>query len=307
MAAWAARVVALILFTGSAPGAWAQSFEVANPTLAGLSVDVEVRAVEGGWYEYSYVLRNAAPSTGALLGFSLDIRGSGEQKPPPSDGDGRLMGDHAAVPVLPVGFGVPADWKAGTTRLGFARWSIDGRDAEGMLLLGAMAPGSSSPPLILRSFDPPAMRDYQADPFWSSTDPATTAESSVDVQRRGQVLGPVPLDDTNLELFRGGSNNPAVVDRFLSYRVPAQKTTILGAGEKALVVVQFGPTVIPGTLRATWNGQVVTDRFAVIPGQFSAVQFDPVPGRNVLELKISGLKPSGGTGSDSDRLLWESP
>lgn len=286
----------------------ARAWDAVHPNLSGLSVDVDIRYHPDGYYEYAYRLRNDAPSTGALLGFAVDVTGSPDGASPPTDGAGRFLGNFAAVKtVLPVGFGIPEAWRAALTRNGEARWSIDARDANGDLVLDQMAPGQGSPPLILRSREAPGVRTFRADPFWDSTDPATTFVDAGQAARVGTVLGPTPDGGEEEVLFRGGSNNPSVIDPLLSYRIPSTKTTRLAPGDKAVVVVHFKENVLPETFRATWNGEDVTSRFGVAAGHFAAVTLDPVPGRNVLLLSVSGVKPGGGTGTDSDRLLWEAP
>lgn len=287
------------------------AFDVANPTLPGLTVTANAAWSPGGYYEYGYVLTNGTASTGALLMFQVDVT----QLPNfatggalPMSGPGRILEPSTTgVPVVPIGLGVPQNWYGVVSSEGFASWGIDSRPNR-HLNIGQMAPGTTAPTLVLRSYDPPGAREFRAVPVWHASDPGVLAVGEDDVVLRGQTFGPVPATYQETQgLFRGGSNNPAVVDHFLTYRVPTQKVTTLSAGQKAIVIVHFGDTTIPASFKATWNKTDITSRLVASPGRFAALALDPQPGRNVLELSISGAKPDGAVATDQDRLIWEAP
>lgn len=304
------RIAVVVLACAAALAAAAQTaaFDVANPSLVGLSVNVEAGWTSGGYYEYRYILANGAPSTGALQIFAVDVTQLPGYVPgalPASGGSGRFFGNLSKVPIEPVGLLIPLNWSGAVTLSGLARWAVVPAILGGPE--GQMAPGRVSPPLGLRSYDPPGLRKFSSHPIWHASDPNVTVTSN-QVTLRGQTLGPVPISQQEIDsLFRGGSNNPAVVDLFLTYRIPSEKVTTLAAGQKATVVVHFGDTTIPATFKAIWNRTDVTSRFTPVPGKFGAVTLDPQPGRNVLVLSITGVKPGGGTATDSDHLIWEAP
>lgn len=310
-----AAILAVATVAGSAWPTMAQtsySFELVNPSLSGLQVQATAGSSAGDFYEYRYVVTNAPPSTGALTWFNVDVTGQSRFSTAPADGNlGRLVGRFAKVPAVPVALVPAVDWAAGITRRGAVQFTTDARDPQdpdGILsLLDQMAPGRSSPPLVIRAFDPPGLRGYIACPLWEPSLGTTTFADETETWARGQTLGPVPIGPDGETFFRGGSNNPAVVDQFLTYRIPTQKTTTLVTGQKAFVVVRFGDTVVPGSFSATWNGQDVSGLFTVVPGRFGGVQLEPKSGRNVLVISAQGVKPSGGTATDTDRLLWQAP
>jgi hypothetical protein len=292
------------------PAAGQAAFDVVNPNLRGLVVSADASWSSAGYYEYRYIVSNGSASSGALLMFQVDVT----QRPgyttgsnPGSGGPGLILPTPGTTPAMPVGIVVPANWNGSVSVDGLATWGIASR-INNHLNIAQMAPGTSSPTLVLRAYDPPGARAYTGVPVWHASDPGSLAQGSQDVDVTGQTLGPVPATATEIQnLFRGGSNNPAVVDHFLSYRVPSQKSTTLSAGQKALVVVHFGDTTIPTTFTATWNGMDISTRFAPVPGKFGAVTLDPKSGRNELVISISGTKTNGGTGTDTDRLLWDAP
>ncbi len=282
------------------------AYDVVNPSLAGLRVaSAAAFARTGSYYEYAYRLENATPSTGTVNVFEVDISGVIASSTPPSAGPGRAL--PAKGITQPVGFVVPSGWLAFVTSTGRALWAPD--TLHGKEPLQSIAPGNTSPPLAVRSYDAPGVRNWEGIPVWDSSDPRSTIPDSRAITVFGQVLGPVPLSAAERRngFFRGGSNNPAEVDHFLEYRVPVEKTTRLLAGQKAFLVVHFGAKVAPGTFKARWNGQDISSRFTVVPDRFAGVELEPVSGRNVLVISIEGAKANGGTGTDTDRLIWEAP
>lgn len=307
-----ARLVMILVGLGQFPvsAAGQTNFDVVNPNLSGLAVSVDVSWAPAGYYEYRYTVTNGSASSGALLMFQVDVTrlpGYTVGVGPASGGPGKILPTPVKVPVMPVGIVVPSGWDGAVSLDGMASWGIASR-INRHLNSAQMAPGTTSPTLSLRSYDPPGARACTAVPVWHASEPGAQAEGDSGVDVTSQTLGPVPATRQDIQnLFRGGSNNPAVVDRFLSYRIPLEKSTALAALQKAVVVVYFGEATIPATFKATWNGADVSGRFIPAPGKFGAVTLEPQPGRNVLVMSISGTKSGGGTAMDTDRLIWDAP
>ena len=288
------------------------SYDMANPKLNGVRVTPTVEILSNGLFEYRYVVQNGTSSTGAVLRFALDVRSDGGSGValPNGVGGGRILGRFNAPRVCSIGLSPPLRWLAGIVKNGFVSFTTDGRDPSdprGMSYdFEQMAPGKTSPSLVVTSEDPPGIRDFFVEPEW---EPAlgTKYELEEDTYLKGQTIGPLPIAEGEPAWFRGGSNNPAVVDRFLAFRAPTEKTTTLTAGQKAIVIIKFGPTTLPGTFSATWNGVDVTSQFAVKPGSFAAVQLEPKSGKNILAMSINGTKSGGQRATDSDKLIWQAP
>ena len=288
------------------------SFDRANPKLTGVRITPSVTTADDGLFEYRYVVQNGQPSTGAVLRFALDVRSSDGtgQALPNGVGGGRVVGRFNGPRVCSIGLIPPLDWRAMITKSGFVSFSTDARDPtdpDGIIYdFEQMAPGKTSPVLAIVSQDPPGIRGFFVEPQWEPALGSNYA-SLEETYLTGQTIGPLPIAEGEPAWFRGGSNNPAVVDRFLAFRAPTEKTTTLTAGQKAIVIIKFGPTTLPGTFSATWNGVDVTSQFAVKPGSFAAVQLEPKSGKNILAMSINGTKSGGQRATDSDKLIWQAP
>src|SRR5215469_2364941 len=107
--------------------------------------------------------------------------------------------------------------------------------------------------------------------------------------------------------FDGGSRSEGV-DHFLTYANPAAKVTAAPAGSSSFpLIIFYGPSVLPTTFSAVDNGSSITNLFNPQPGTFEVVNVPVQSGRNVLDLSISGVLPSGRTATDSDRLVIQVP
>ncbi len=273
--------------------------DVLNPNLSGFKVDASAGWNVNGYYEYSYVLTNGPSSTGALLGFQLD-----ETKPSwfatgpnlPNSGAGRIFSSGTIPGVPPVGLIVPALWEGTVTPWGLVSWGIDSRFDTGQLDITQMAPGKVSPPLGLRSYDPPGFRGFTATPVWHASEPGVVVQGEEDIVYHGTTFGPVPM--TSGEMYQTA---------LMQYRSPTGSVTSLAAGAKAIVIVCFRANILSATFKATWNKKDVTSRFVVGPGQFAAAELTPQSGRNVLVISVSGTKPGGGTTTQTDRFNWDAP
>ncbi|HEX9243826.1 MAG TPA: hypothetical protein VF875_15385 [Anaeromyxobacter sp.] len=288
--------------------------DVLNPNLSGFNVDASAGWNVNGYYEYSYVLTNGPSSTGALLVFKLDMitpaycfaTGSGL----PDSGAGRIFNQTAPAylcercggywswcSLVPqVGLIVPALWSGIVTSGGLVSWGIDSDSATGDLDITQMAQGKVSPPMGLRSYDPPGFRTFSAVPMWRADEPGVVVGRE-DVVFRGTTFGPVTATSQELLLQTA----------LMTYRSPTESVTSLAAGKKAIVIVHFKATVLPATFKATWNKQDVTSRFVAAPGRFAAAELTPQSGRNVLVISVSGTKSPKGTTTQTDQLIWNAP
>ena len=285
--------------------------ELANPVLAGATATSSVSFDSvSGMYRYDYSFSNAAASTGWISDIHFSVIGGPDALAVFSGGRGD---DYAATPmpsgrlrasIVPLDVFVPPGWEGFVGLSGNLRWGM-GWDINGPGAL--IPPGQTATGFYVKSPAPPGTRIVSLVAAWDGTLPNTRLVTDPVIKL--PILAPVALEEGEGPqfFFRGGSNNPAVVDRFLSYRLPTQKTTVLAAGQKAVVVPFFGETTIPSTFQATWNGQDVSSRFVAAPGRYGAVALEPQSGRNVLVISIQGAKPGGGVGTDTDRLLWDAP
>jgi hypothetical protein len=284
--------------------------DVLNPNLSGFKVDASAGWNVNGYYEYSYVLTNGPSSTGALLVFKLDMITPPSCFPVgpglPDSGAGRIFNNSGPAPkcspcgggcpVVPqVGLIVPALWNGNVTSGGLVSWGIDSDSATGDLDITQMAPGKVSPPLGLRSYDPPGFRSFTAVPMWRADEPGV-AVGREDIVFHGTTLGPV----TRTYNDEWGST-------LMRYRSPTGNVTALAAGAKATVIVTFASNILPATFKATWNKNDVTSRFVPVAGRFAAVELTPQSGRNVLDISVSGTKSPKGTTTQTDHLIWNAP
>ena len=104
-------------------------------------------------------------------------------------------------------------------------------------------------------------------------------------------------------VFSGGGQQ-ADVDQFLSYVNPLEKTTSWGDRTFIDVVVIYGATIDPLSFDASLDGTSVAGFFTPIPGTSETVTIPLLSGRNTLLLSVEGLKPSGQTAKDRDRLTF---
>lgn len=286
--------------------------ELANPILAGATATSSVSFDSAaGMYRYDYSFSNAAASTGWISDISFSVLGGPGALPVFSGGPGHDFFEASAPPpgrhrpsIVPLNVFVPPGWEAFITLSGALRWGM-GWDINGPGAL--IRPGETATGFYVKSSAPPGTRLVSLVAAWDGTLPNTRLITDPVIKL--PILAPVALQEGEGPqfFFRGGSNNPAVVDRFLSYRLPTQKSTTLAAGEKAMVVPFFGETTIPSSFQAIWNGQDVSSRFVAAPGHFAAVALEPQSGRNLLVISIQGTKSGGGVGTDTDRLLWDAP
>lgn len=284
--------------------------ELANPVLAGATATSSVSFdAASGLYRYDYSVSNSAASTGWISDFYFSVIGGPDAvaifSGPGSDWAQTIMPSGRRRPsIVPLRVVVPPGWEGVISLRGELGWGL-AWDVNGP---GPMIPpGQTATGFSVKSPAPPGTRVARLVAAWDGTLPNTRLVTDPVITL--PILAPVELQEGEGPqfFFRGGSNNPAVVDRFLSYRLPTQKTTALAVGEKAMVVPFFGETTIPSTFQATWNGQDVSSRFVAAPGRYAAVALEPQSGRNLLVISIQGGKAGGGVGTDTDRLLWDAP
>lgn len=107
--------------------------------------------------------------------------------------------------------------------------------------------------------------------------------------------------------FDGGGQRPRDVNKFLSYGNITSSQTVLSAGATSFtLLVTYGGTVHPASLRAELNGVDISSAFAPVPGSTQAVTLNLVGGTNVLRLSIDGDLPNR-IATDTDRLTFVVP
>jgi hypothetical protein len=91
----------------------------------------------------------------------------------------------------------------------------------------------------------------------------------------------------------------------LTYAHPITAETKLRPGQIAFpLVIFYGPTILPETLRALLNDADVTKLFTPTPRGHQMVLLKLRIGENTLTLSVQGRTSRGETASDTDRLTF---
>jgi hypothetical protein len=108
--------------------------------------------------------------------------------------------------------------------------------------------------------------------------------------------------------FDGHGQRPSDVNKFLNYANPSAARTQLPAGQTSfLLLVFYGSTITPTSLKATLNGADITAQFSSTPGGHQLVPLPLVKGSNVLVLSVDGTTATGRVATDTDRLVFLVP
>jgi hypothetical protein len=107
------------------------------------------------------------------------------------------------------------------------------------------------------------------------------------------------------KLYFGHGHRPADVNAFLGYHQPQTATTTLENGVNTFdLQIYYGANIDPSTFKAILNSQDVGALFTPQPETDQHVTLSLQPGRNVLELRVDGVRNDGKTATDSDRLVF---
>jgi hypothetical protein len=177
---------------------------------------------------------------------------------------------------------------------------------------GHIPPGNTAIGFALESKFPPAPRSAEILPSKLSWTEATIGapegtefypQSDTHFDIHTTVLAP---SDPDLDaLFDGGGQSPREVNVFLRYASPVESRTKLPAGTtSATVVVFYGSTIAPSTVRAELDGAVITDRFHPIAGAAEAITIELAAGTTKLQLSAEGTTTSGWSAKDTDTLTF---
>lgn len=113
---------------------------------------------------------------------------------------------------------------------------------------------------------------------------------------------------SEIPVFDGKGQKPSDVNKFLQFFSPKQQRTELPVNSQDFnLSIIYGSTVKTATFRAELNGADITIRFDPLPGKSEIISIPLQQGRNVLILSVEGIKESGKTAKDTDRLVFILP
>ena len=281
-------------------------------TITGSTLDCAVSYdATRGVFRYAYTLTAPASNLVGIEAFKIDLSGvTARPQIDPALAE-NIVRAPAIQPAttIPVGITVPdpARWRAGLSRGGmfFATARKSFTD---------VSPGASTGGFIIESQLPPGTRKAVISPSrqpWLDIMNATPEsgaeflEPHPDDQKFAittTTIGPAELSDANL--YSGGGQQPAEVNKFLRYAAPLDNRNKVPANSTYTVIVYYGSTINPATFAATLDGVDVTARFHPVPGGADAVKIAIGTSTTKLHLSVDGTKTSGGKGTDSDTLTF---
>ncbi len=262
-------------------------------------------------YQYAYTVNAPAANRAPVQGFKIDVSGKTARTQIDATLHENIARALAIQPAttIPVGITVPdpTHWRGGLSRSGMVFVSA----RKSIMAINA---GSSTSGFVIESRLAPGVRKAEISPSrqpWLdivNAMPDTGAEF-VDPQpdeRRFAVsttaIGPADLSDT--DLYDGGGQQPAEVNKFLRYAAPLDNRIKVPANTSYTVIVYYGKTIVPSTFAVTLNGVDITSRFHPAPGGADVVTIAIGTGTTKLHLSVDGTKSSGGKGTDSDTLTF---
>lgn len=263
-----------------------------------------------GVYRYAYTLSAPATNLAPVHAFKIDISG----KTPRTQIDPSLQENIVRHPQLqapttiPVGLTVPdptqwtADVSAGGTAFFHARKEnfdlLAGNTEGGFVIESKLGPGIRSTEISPSDQAWFRIGDKLPDNGAEFIDPPDVRTFTAKTTTVG------PADLTDADLFDGGGQRPADVNKFLRYASPLQSRTKVPANSSYIVIVYYGKTIDPSTFSAALDRGDVTSSFHPIPGGADAITIKIGMSTIKLELSVAGTKSSGGTGTDSDTLTF---
>src|SRR5260370_1118042 len=136
-----------------------------------------------------------------------------------------------------------------------------------------VAPGNAMHGSVLQSKQPPGPRTASLDPSTEPWDNLPDPPEGVEYEPARadaydltvSTIG--PIDPTDANLYSGGRQQPAEVNKFLRFAQPLDNRIKLAAGATSYtVIIYYGETIIPSTFSATLNGADISSQFHAIPG-----------------------------------------
>ncbi len=263
-------------------------------------------------YRYQYTVSCPATNKAPLRGVQIDVSGKTPHPQLDSDLQNNVVRDEtkglAVQPdtTIPLGITVPDPprWMAMLTVAG----ELGLAPASSAI---SFTPGAAVGGITIESKFPPGPRTVTMVPnsdswmdFASHYPEGTEFTPTTSEAYRSTTTTIAPLEPTDADLFDGGGQQPAEVNKFLRYASPKENRVKLPAGTTMTwVIVYYGKTIQPPTFAATLNGVNITSQFQPIPGTAQAIKI-PISGTTKLQLEVVGTKSSGATARDSDTLTF---
>jgi hypothetical protein len=262
-------------------------------------------------YRYSYTLGASQTSRVPVQAFKIGISGvTARPQTDPTLAE-NIVRAPAIQPAttIPVGITVPnpSYWRAGISRGGMFF-------ASARRSLFAVQPSASATGFVLESRLGPGVRKTVLTPSRQSwldimDGTADNGAEFVDPEPDDQAFAIAtttvgPADLTDADLFDGGGQQPAEVNKFLRYASPQQSRTKVSANSQYIVIVYYGKTIIPSTFTAALDKSDITLRFHPVPGGADAITIPIGTSTTKLQLSVDGLKSSGCRATDSDTLTF---
>jgi hypothetical protein len=131
-----------------------------------------------------------------------------------------------------------------------------------------------------------------------------TKAGEVHVYRLAYTRAPeVPLQVSGG--FDGEGERPSDGDRILTYANPiSPQTQLKGKRISFALILFYGGSIAPRSIKATLDGRDISRRFIPKPGGFQVVPLDLSQGSHTLVLSAQGTVSPGRTATDTDRLMF---
>jgi hypothetical protein len=262
-------------------------------------------------YRYSYTILASPANLAPIREFRIDLssKTARTQIDPTLNENIRRHSMKQPLTTIPVGVNVTD----------LAQWGASSVGGDGMAYFSAskwiysLQPGSSKSGFVLESHLPPGPRRAWINPdihaWWDAIEhgPQSDAEFVTPLSEGTfaiEVTTAGPAELTDADLYDGGGQQPAEVNKFLRYAAPKDNRLKVPANSPYTVIVYYGKTINPATFTATLDGTDVTSRFHPVPGGADAVKIAIGTSTTKLHLSVDGTKASGGKGTDSDTLTF---
>jgi len=288
------------------------SIQLPDLTITGstLTCDVSYDAARAV-YRYAYTLNAPITNLAPVRSFRIELTGNTARTQRDSSLAENIRRWSVKQPTTTIPVGV--------TSPDLTQWKDCSVSADGWAYCSAskwmysLAPGGSRGGFVLESHQPPGIRRAVILPSihgWYealNAAPASDAEfvtplSEANFAVQTTTVGPSEITDA--DLYDGGGQQPAEVNKFLRYASPLDNRNKVPANSSYTVLVYYGLTITPSTFSASLDGVDITSRFHPTPGGADALKISIGTGTTKLHLSVVGSKASGGKGTDSDTLTF---
>ena len=288
------------------------SVQMADLTITGSTLSCEVAYVPArNVYRYTYTLNAPLTNLAPIRAFRIELSGknSRTQLDPTLAENIHRWTVKQPTTTIPVGVTSPDLTQWADCSVAADGWAYCNA-SKWMYSLGA---GSSKSGFVLESHQPPGVRRALIIPSmhaWFdavSTAPPSNAEFVTPLSPEPftvQTTTVGPSEITEADLYSGGGQQPAEVNKFLRYASPLDNRNKVPANSTFTVLVYYGLTINPATFAASLDGVDITSRFHPTPGGADAVTISIGTSTTKLHLSVDGAKASGGKGTDSDTLTF---